>query len=262
MMRTRRIATRSDRAAAGPKGIAAGVLLSAAVLLSSGAAAGADPRAGSSLEEAERLIASVASRYAAAPSYEIDFTQESYWALADSMQTAAGTLAVVRPRSIAIRYVDGGRIVANGGTLNVYVPQTDQFFIAPLDSTDVLFDPVGLLSAYAPDATDPFGPGDEGPDGRRIVTLRPRPPAVEPVRVDVEIDGPTGLVRRLTAYSSAGDWTRYALRETRLSADVPDSAFELTPPPGAEVVRGAPAGGEADRARARPPQAPLGGDAP
>jgi outer membrane lipoprotein-sorting protein len=247
--RTRRTVRRTD-GAAGPARpaarigrIAAGVMLSAAVLLSSGTAIGADHTPARPVEAAARLIASVASRYASTPSYEIDFTQESYWALADSLQVTTGTLSVVRPGRLAIRYADGGRIVAGGDTLRVYVPATNQFFVARLDSTDVLFDPLGLLSAYAPDDVDPFGPGDAGAGGRRVVTLRPRPPAVEPARVDVEIDGASGLLRSLTAYSSGGDRTRYALRETRLGADVPDSAFRLILPPGAEIVRGTPYGG-------------------
>jgi len=248
--RARKIATRSERAAAGAtasgdrfRRIAATFLLSAAVLSFSGPAVGADPRPARSVEAAEELIASVVSRYASAPSYEIDFTQESYWALADSTQVTTGTLAVVPPSAVSIRYEDGGRIVANGESLRVYVPATNQFFSVRLDSTDVLFDPIGLLSAYAPDAADPFGAEGAVAEVRRVVTLRPRPPAVEPVRLDVEIDGDARLVRGLTAYSSAGDRTRYTLLETRLDARVPASAFKLLPPPGAEIVRGTPYGG-------------------
>ena len=82
-----------------------------------------------------------------------------------------------------------------------------------------------------------------GVAGRRTVTLRPKPPALEPVRLDVEIDGLAGIVRGLTARSSAGDWVRYTLRQTHLDAAVPDSVFTPAPPPGAEMIRGAPYGG-------------------
>lgn len=247
--RTRRIVTTTDlaagpaRPAVGIAWIAAGVLLSAAVLPSSGSAAASEPR---SAEVAEELIASVASRYAAARSYRIEFAQESYWALADSLQTTTGTLSVVRPTGVSIRYADGGRIVAVAGTLRVYVPQTNQFFVASLDPSDVLFDPVGVLSAYAPDEEIPFGTprtSSAGATGRALVRLRPKPPVVEPVRVDVEIDIHSDTIKELTAHSSTGDWTRYSLLETRFDVRPPDSAFRLIPPPDAEIVRGSPYGG-------------------
>lgn len=251
--RKRKIARRTDPAGATAlrdrvRRIAAAFLFSAAVLSSSGLTSAADPAPPptGSLKAAEDLIASVVFRYASASAYEIDFTQESYWALADSTQVTSGTLTVVPPSLISIRYEDGGGIVANGESLWVYVPATNQFFSARLDSTDLFFDPVRLLSRYAPDTESPFGsagPSTSGAGGRSAVILRPRPPAIEPVRLDVEIDGAAGLLRGLTAHSSAGDRTRYTLHETRLEAHVPDAAFRLRPPPGAEIVRGTPYGG-------------------
>jgi outer membrane lipoprotein-sorting protein len=216
-----------------------------AAVLSFSSPASAEEPAGA-VAAAESLIASAVAVYESAGDYEIDFTQESYWALADSTQVTEGTLSVAPPRRMAIRYEDGGRIVVNGESLRVYVPATNQFFATRLDSTDVLFDPVRMLSSYEPDAREPFvrlGSDAGEKAGRRVVRLRPRPPTVEPVRLDVEIDRFTDTVRALAARSSAGDRTRYLVRQTRLGARIPDSAFRLTPPPGAEIVRGTPFGG-------------------
>jgi outer membrane lipoprotein-sorting protein len=241
------IATRADPARAARRRagrIAAALLVSAAALSWSTARGATDEFSpGRSVEDAEELIASVVSRYAASRAYEIDFTQESYWALADSTQVTTGTVSVSPPGRISIRYEDGGRIVADGESLKIFVPATGQFFVTGLDSTDVLFDPVGLLSAYAPDADRPFGTPETTPTGvgrpeRRLVRLRPRPPAVEPARLDVEIDASAETIRAITAHSTAGDRTRYTLHRTRLDAAVPASAFRLIPPPGAEIVRG------------------------
>jgi outer membrane lipoprotein-sorting protein len=214
-----------------------------AAVLSSSATANAAGEATTDARDAEDLIASAVARYANASAYEIDFAQESYWALADSTQLTTGTLAVVPPRSISIRYDDGGRIVADGDSLRVYVPATNQFFSARMDSTDLLFDPVRLLSAYAPDADDPFGRNGRKGGGRTVVTLRPGAAAVEPVRLDVEIDAATGLLSGLVAYSSGGDRTRYTIHDTRLNARIPDSTFKLSPPEGADILRGSPYGG-------------------
>lgn len=222
-------------------------MLSAAILLSAGHAPALNPgpAAGGSVEAAEALIASVVDRYLGTSAYEIEFFQESYWALADSMQTTSGSLSVVPPGHIAVRYDDGGRVVADGESLWVYVRETNQFFSTGVDSSDVFFDPVRMLSAYVPDARTPFGGAELGPGGGpgpSVVILRPRPPAVEPVRIEVAIDATARTVEALTAHSSAGDWVRYTLRATRFDAAIPDSLFAPAPPPGAEIIRGTPYG--------------------
>lgn len=222
----------------------AAILFTAAILLSAASACAQDPTAsaGDALAEAERLIASAVNKYESARAYEIDFTQESYWALAESTQVTTGTLAVRRPARASIRYEDGGRIIVRGESLWVYVPQTNQFFSTRLDSTDTFLDPIRLLSGFELDAKTPFGRQAPTGVGHRTVTLRPKPPALEPVRLDVRIDVESSLLRALTAYASSGDRTSYLMGETRLEAPIPDSAFVPVRPAGAELIRGAPYG--------------------
>jgi len=249
--RTRRTATRNDvpGSGAGPpsvrvREIAAAALVTAAISVSfaSVRAQGPAARGADALAEAERLVASTVSEYESADAYVIDFRQESYWALADSTQVTTGVLAVARPARASIRYEDGGRIVVRGESLWVYVPQTNQFFSTRLDSMDTFLDPIRLLSGFTLDAEAPFAPETVADVRQRTVTLRPRPPALEPVRVDVRIDTESFLVRALTAFASSGDRTSYLMGETRLPASIPDSTFVPVRPAGAELIRGGPYG--------------------
>ncbi len=185
------------------------------------------------------IVEQVLERYAAADSYTIEFAQESYWALADTVSLSSARLVLVKPSSLSVSYDDGGRIVSNGESLRVYVPATGQFFVSRIGPTGVVLDPAAILRAYEP---DPRIPIVKKSGERDVVTiaLRPRERFAEPTRIDVNIDTTAWIVVGLTAYSTAGDRSSYILKSTIFEAPVAADEFVLVRPEDTQLLTRSP----------------------
>lgn len=236
----------NDRRRPGPTRWVALAAAAAALAIAGVAPAIGTPRSGSveaqspRVAEARGVVERALGRYESARTYRIDFTQESYWALADSTTVASGTLFYERPGRMSLTYGDGSRIVVQGDSMRVYTAQTSQFFVVEIDSTDVAIDPPRLLRAYAPDRSVPFAAGEPLPDGSRVINLKPQQSFGEPTRVEVTIDPVSGEVTRIAAVSSSGDRMTYAIRASSFGVNVPEDEFVLRRPTSATLVKGSP----------------------
>ena len=192
------------------------------------------------VERAASIVADVLDRYLAHPSYSIRFVQESYWALADTVKETAGVLLVEGSGRLSLEYADGGRAVADGETLRVFVPETRQFFVTALDPADIAVDPARILAAYEPDRRAPIVGDDDGP--AITIGMRPRERYGEPARIEATVDRNSLELVGLVAFSSTGDRTTYRITETRFDVETSDQDFKLPRPEGAELIRGSPFG--------------------
>ena len=190
-----------------------------------------------SVADLERELDEAAATYLDADSYRLTFSQENYWALADSSFVTRAVLSARPPQALSISYDDGGRIVASGGTLRVFIPQTNQFFVSRIDSTGLTIDPASILRSYRLHPSDPIISCDET---HLRVHLIPDNRFMDPSRVDVTIDRARHLVVRLSAHASSGDRSTYDIEHTELGRTIPDSEFRLVAPPGASVQSGSP----------------------
>ncbi len=190
-------------------------------------------------EVVRALLEQVVESYARAESYTIEFVQESYWALADTVTVSSARLVLVKPSSLSVSYDDGGRIVSDGESLRVYVPATGQFFVSRIGSAGVVLDPAAILESYEPDPRIPLVERS-GEEGVVTIALRPDERFAEPARIDVNIDTTAWIVVGLTAYSTAGDRSSYVLKSTVFEAPVVADEFVLVRPEGAQLLTGSP----------------------
>ena len=190
-----------------------------------------------SLADVEREIEEAAAAYLDEDSYRLTFSQENYWALADSSFVTRAVLTARPPHALSIRYDDGGRVVASGGTLRVFIPQTNQFFVSRIDSTALTVDPASILRSYSLHPSEPVISCDATQLRVRMV---PENRFMDPSRIDITIDRTRHRVVRLSAYASSGDRSTYVIESTELGSAVPDGEFLLAPPQGASVQGGAP----------------------
>jgi len=188
--------------------------------------------------DASQLLECVVELYTPADNYRLDFEQELYWALADSSRTVRGVAVIERPSRLSVRYEDGGRIVAVEDSLWVYVPSTNQFFAAEVDTSDVVIDPTRLLRQYVPSPSEPMI--EDGESGALTVRLRPRRAGAEPAKLLVRVDAGSCLLTEIAAYATGGDQTTYRILGTEFNVSLPDSEFSLRCPPGAERICGSP----------------------
>lgn len=186
---------------------------------------------------ASELIRSVIDRYESSDSYRIEFVQESYWSLADTLFVTDGVLLLKRPLNMAITYDDGSRIVSNGESLWVYTSKTGQYFATAVDSGDVVIDPPSLLRQYGLDPDGRF-PSPEAchtsgadPKPATGLSFRPTQGASEPATLDVLVDDRHGTVVEIVAHSHSGDFTRYRILGTHFNVPIDDDAFDRIRPP-------------------------------
>ncbi len=190
-------------------------------------------------EVVRALVEQVVESYARAESYTIEFVQESYWALADTVTVSSARLVLVKPSSLSVSYDDGGRIVSDGESLRVYVPATEQFFASRIGSAGVVLDPAAILESYEPDPRIPLVERS-GEEGVVTIALRPGERFAEPARIDININTTAWIVVGLTAYSTAGDRSSYVLKSTIFEAPVAADEFVLVRPEGAQLLTGSP----------------------
>lgn len=189
---------------------------------------------------AEELMQRVIDHYEASDSYRILFTQDTFWALADTLLSSSGEMLVQHPFHVSISYDDGSRVASNGESLWVYTEQTNQFFATLVDSNDVVIDPPQFLRRFEPDPDRPFpSPHVESAlhADEVVLSLRSRDGG-EPKSMDVHINERELLVMQITARSSSSDWTRYRISETAFDVATTPSDFVVTIPPGAERIGG------------------------
>ena len=222
-------------------GLLVGVLLTAALMPAAALCEEPTPEwKAESQARAEELIQRLIDRYEASDSYRILFTQETFWALADTVLTSSGEMLVQHPLHVSISYDDGSRVVSNGESLWVYTSQTNQFFATAVDSNDVVIDPPRFLRRFEPDPDRPFPtPEVESALSANQVALSLRSrDGGEPRGMDVQIDERELLVTQITARSSSSDWARYRISETVFDVATTPSDFVVTMPPGAERIGG------------------------
>ena len=204
-----------------------------------------EPPASPELAEAQALVDRVVDRYEGARSYRIEFTQESYWALADTSLFADGVLFLERPDRISVSYSDGGRIVVDGDSMRVFVAMTNQFFVTTIESADVMLDPAVLLREFHPDRLAPVADdADDRTAGTRTVSMRPSVSFTEPARILATIDPRSHSIVNIVAFSTAGDRTAYRMHACHFDVPAPDGAFVLPKPEGAELITDSPFGAQ------------------
>ena len=220
------------------------VFVALLALVSASAAASTDEL------DASELTEELIERYSAMDSFAMEFDQTSHWTLADSTFTTSGTLSVERPGRIAVSYAGGGTIVIRGDSLRAYAPETNQFFVAGIDTASSVIDPARLLKGYRPDPENPILSTRDDPrfdvpppSGTVSLALRPRERLIEPSRLVVRVDPDQRRVLSILAVAASGDWTRYDIRSERRVGHHPPGTFVLSRPRGAELVTGMPFGG-------------------
>jgi outer membrane lipoprotein-sorting protein len=249
MRRKRR--TESGLGRASGRAVGAALLLLAVAMTPSICVAQSDSAGGApGMTAARNIIDRIVERYESEDSYRITFSQESYWALADTTIVSDGVLLLERPSMLSVRYNDGSTITSDGDTLWVYMSGTNQYFVTDIDADDTVIDPPRVLRQYVPDADCPYsGPVEASADAggeaspvsavtRATLFLVPSDATGEPSRLEVTVDPSRSLVTGMVARTRSGDFTRYRISETLFGVETSPSDFERAVPAGAERVGG------------------------
>lgn len=207
-----------------------------AALLAGGAAPvlGQDARALDVLEGASR-------RYLSLAGFCADFRQVIDVTLLRDRVESEGELCQLRPDRFEMRWSEpaGDRVVADGSSLWVYFPNTDegQAFRTPLDRSGARFD---LHREFLEDPGARYEATYEGTeviDGREnhMLLLLPKEPSPY-LRARIWVDDETDLIRRLELLEESESIRTLDLTNTRLDPSLPADRFDFEAPPGVQVI--------------------------
>lgn len=192
-------------------------------------------------DRAVDVLEAASHRYLALEGFCADFRQRIDVTLLRQEKVSEGELCQLRPDRFEMRWTDpaGDRVVADGSSLWVYFPSTDegQAFRTPLDQSGGRYD---LHREFLEDPGERYDATYEGTeviDGREthVLILLPREPSPY-LEARIWLDAETDLIRRLELLEESESIRTVDLTNTRLDPALAPDRFEFDPPPGIQVI--------------------------
>jgi len=198
--------------------------------------------------------------------FQGDFSQKSWLVSLDREQRGKGSVWVKFDRSSS----DGAprtmfrweyeqpnlqKIVSDGETMWVYLPENNQVILSDLDfsSLSQQDDPMAFLTGLGNLSRDfriPEDAPETDEEGNFILEMRPRKDSRLIERMIMVVDreavmeftrnhrvGDIFPLRSTTVYDPSGNSTLIEFHDVRINQDLPDSLFHFSIPPEADVVR-------------------------
>jgi outer membrane lipoprotein carrier protein len=164
-----------------------------------------------------------------------DFRQEIWTGDQQQPQTQTGTLALERPNRFRWTYLEPTEltVVADGAEIMIYDVELEQVTVAPFDAS-VGASPAMLLSGDR-NVREGFDVVEAYPaEGLDWVKLTPKTGGGDFSSVLIGFDGTTP--RRLELVDGLNHVTRIVLDNVAVNRELGDDVFELTVPPGVNVI--------------------------
>lgn len=170
---------------------------------------------------------------------QADFTQTVLNDELEPVRESVGTFKLDRPGRFRWDYTAPFEqvIVGDGENLWTYDPELEQVTVKPMQET-LASSPASLLTGTAP-IEDEFNVREIGASGELYwIGLTPRVADTdfERVRVALRITDSGGQLDTMELLDNLGQTTRIRFENVKRNAPIDASAFEFTPPEGADVI--------------------------
>ncbi len=195
----------------------------------------------------------VQSFYDQTTSFQAQFRQTQYTKVYDRTTRARGTVVFKKPGKMRWDYDEpnGQVFVSDGERLVVYQPPDEGERHGQTIERAVTDDQLPLAFSFLTGTgrlerdfrMRLLDPSRQGFRGGYVLELRPRRPTTHYdrvlffVRIVGEGSERAGYIQRVLIIDSAGNRNRFDFRNPRFNAEVEDSRFRYTPPPGTRRVR-------------------------
>lgn len=206
-------------------------ILAAAGLLLAGAAASA--RGG---DEPSEILDRLRKKYDGVKDAAVTFTQQVTFGATQSEASFGGTLLLRKGGKYRVE-TDQETIVTDGASIWSYNKSTHQLFIDRYRDDPLAVSPDKVLVDVAGRYTASLvGTEGEGKEALTVLKLIPRERKARIRWMKVWVDTDAWLLRRVQVFDLGENLTTYSVRDARLNAGVPDSAFTFPTPAGADVI--------------------------
>jgi outer membrane lipoprotein carrier protein len=180
--------------------------------------------------------ASLAIRLDTLDEYAAEFSQEIRGAQGQVLERSTGQLFLSRPQfKWVVNQPYPQVIVTEGEVLKIYDPDLEQLTIRPLD--DALADtPVSLLTHRGVVLGDDFQVVEVTDEGGAMYTLIPN--SADTLFAEIRLHFTDGTLVSLAILDHLGQFTEIVFTPALESAVIQSSEFQLSVPPGTDVIQG------------------------
>ncbi len=184
--------------------------------------------------DASVVIREVEAKYSSVKAIKASFVQVTRSSVYGD-EEQAGNVVLKRPKKMRWDFTSGGKkqFVSDGNTMWVYTADANQVIrydnVGESSQADALLQSLDRLDeVFKVDLVD-----DQNAPGH-VLSLQPKKQGqVKGLRL--ELDGGL-LMKRVVITDQYDNVTELRFSDVKLNAEVPDSAFNFKPPPGAEVI--------------------------
>lgn len=191
---------------------------------------------------AQSVLSELQSRYEKTNDLEASFLQESVGKVMKRIQKGEGKVYFKKKGMMRWDYrIPNQKLISNGLTLWYYQPEENQVFVSDIAKILNEKTPLAFLSGEGDLSRDFTLLNMNGPALQRgenfILELVPKEPYATLAKLVLTIDQKTYYVVQADVFDELGNVTRTRFMDIKTNMAPPDSFFQFSIPPGAEVLK-------------------------
>jgi outer membrane lipoprotein carrier protein len=191
----------------------------------------------------QSVLADIQKRYENTNDLEASFLQEYIGKVMKRPQRGEGKVFFKKRGMMRWDYrIPNQKLISNGLTLWYYQPDENQVFVSDISKVIKEKTPLAFLAGEGDLSRDfnllNFNESISQKEENFVLELTPKEPDASLSKLTLTIDKKTYYVVQADVFDGLGNVTRTRFIDIKTNVGIPNSFFQFTIPPGAEVLRG------------------------
>ncbi len=193
----------------------------------------------------DQVISKVQETYEGIQDLSARFQQVSVIKGSPGKEESSGVVLLKKPGMMRWEYKspESRLIVCDGKTLYIYSPADHQVIIQEASQafTSTAFNLLGGMGKLREDFSIRWGKSAaKGSDGGLLLEMKPVQSQAQVAQILLEVNPQTFLVERIVLQDMLSNTTTLSVKKVKINTGLAESLFTFLPPPGTEVIKGAP----------------------
>jgi outer membrane lipoprotein carrier protein len=190
----------------------------------------------------QEVLREIQSRYEKTSDSEANFVQEYIGKMMKGGPRGEGKVYFKKKGMMRWDYkVPNQKIISNGQTFWFYLPDDNQVMVSDISKEFLEKTPLAFLAGEGNLSRDfnllNFNESVSPKEDHYVVELAPKEPQAGLSKLSLTVDKKTYHVLQAEVVDAMGNVTRTRFLDTKTNLNLPDSLFNFTIPPGAEVLK-------------------------
>lgn len=190
----------------------------------------------------QTILAEIQHRYENTNDLEASFSQEYIGKVMKTLQRGEGKVYFKKKGMMRWDYrIPNQKLISNGHTLWYYQPEENQVFVSDVSKVLKEKTPLAFLAGEGDLSRDfnllNFSEALSQKDDHFVLELAPKESYPALGKLTLTVDKKTYYVVQTDVFDGLGNVTRTRFIDIKTNVNLPNSLFQFTIPPGAEVLR-------------------------